>query len=308
MMEIDYKNALYQFERYVGLQQRAVFDEKLKLNGMYQKLLHSLSCVEYGRDVIRNLGFNTSFANLTKVAILDHDIGRFLQMHYLGTFKDSDLKKLEFFNVEHHGELGKKLLDAGILKQQIRNTRAYDECISTVVLNHVYYQSNYKDLLILVSDFFKDEHAYDVLTTCDDDTKRMIFAALTQIVQDIDRLDIYSQILEERFVPKKSDENVDPKILDMFYKGEYLNINEIKKQGLWNPNVGELVRLSFIDQIRLLSVAKTIQTHDMIEQMKIKRNNSKLADAFDFTEEKLNQMINNSKDGVTVNKVKKLTI
>lgn len=308
MKEIDYKNALYQFERYVALQQRAVFEENVKLNGMHQKYIHSLSCVEYGRNIIRNLDFNNSFTNLTKVAILDHDIGRFLQMHLIGTFKDYDLRKLKFFDVDHHGELGKKLLDAGILKQQIRNTRAYDECIGTVVLNHVNYRSEYEDLLILVSDIFKNEHAYDILTSSDEETKRKVISVLTQIVQDIDRLDIYSQILDNRFVPKKSDADVDPTILDKFYKGEYLNINEIKKQGLWNANVGELVRLSFIDQIRLLSVAEIIKTGEIIKQLKIKRDNQKLADAFDFTEEKLNQMINNSQDGVTVNKIKKLSI
>ena len=87
----------------------------------------------------------------------------------------------------------------------------------------------------------------------------------------------------------------------MFYKGQYLNIADIKKEGLWNSNVGELVRLSFINQIKLLSVAKLIYEKNLILKMKELRKNPYTEEAFDFMQNKLKTMIDSS-DGITITK------
>lgn len=87
----------------------------------------------------------------------------------------------------------------------------------------------------------------------------------------------------------------------MFYKGQYLNMADLKQQGPWNANVGELVRLSFVNQIRLLSVAKLIHDEGILLKMKELRQNPYALDAFDFMQNKLEEMIKNS-DGITVTK------
>ena len=318
---LDYENAFYYFKDYV-LEQKNASDDILKKKNINQKILHTLDVVSYGEEIAKNLKFNSSVIELLKIALLDHDIGRFLQMRALGTYKDYDLKKSGFCNVENHGQLGEKVLQGGtfilpnkevitepnLLKRQIMKNRIFDDCILSVVRNHVDNVSDYKDLLILTKRFLKNEDINDIFMKRDKKTIKSLISAFTQIVQDVDRLDIYYQILDDRFICKQTDEDINPLILDNFYNGEYLNINELKEQGLWNTNVGELVRLSFIDQIRLLSVAKKIKEEQIIERIKAKNNNKKVLDAYDFTIEKLNDMINNTNDGVTVNYVKKKTI
>ena len=85
----------------------------------------------------------------------------------------------------------------------------------------------------------------------------------------------------------------------MFYQGKYLNIAKLKQQGLWNVNVGELVRLSFINQIKLLSVAQIIKEENILSRLKEKRNNPYVLDAFDVTIQKLEERMKNS-DGITI--------
>lgn len=293
---LSYLNALEFFKKHVELQRRSKVDNKEVLPLINRKVIHSNEVVSDGSKVIAKLGFNDSFKELAQIIFLDHDIGRFKQACYTSTFDDT---KLINFGYKNHGELGKAVLLSGVLNEQIPDTRIFDEAISTVVNNHVTKIVDSKDLLVLCSNLLKSEDAYEFFLKADLETKRKVIDTITQIVQDVDRLDIYHQILDGRWIPDKCDLSIDSKVFDMFYQGKYLNIFELKKQGLWNPNVGELVRLSFINQIKLLSVAQLIKEENILVRLKSKRNNPYILDAFDVTIQKLDKKIENS-DGIII--------
>ena len=195
---------------------------------MDKKVIHSLEVVNDGSKVVQELGFNESFAEFSKLAFLNHDIGRFLQIRYTGSFADSELSKygLEF---QDHGQLGKQVLSSGIIKQQIDETRIFDDPIQTIVNDHVSKISNIEEISILGQSILKDEDILEIFKNGSEETKRNIVSAITQIVQDVDRLDIFHQILDDRWTPTKNDLDIDSKVFDMFYKGEYLNMNECEK-------------------------------------------------------------------------------
>ena len=292
-----YNYALGVFNSHYVLQRDRANDDK-KIDGIDKKYLHTMEVVRDGTEIIKKLGFNASFLELSKIAFLNHDIGRFEQMILMGNYIDSELIKNYNLN---HGSLGKQILASGLIKQEIPNTRYFDKPILETVEKHVDYHCDLKDLLVLSSDLLKNADALDFFQKASEEEKESVINTITQIVQDVDRLDIYHQILEGRWTPIKVDQPIDKKVLDMFYKGKYLNMAELKKQGLWNANVGELVRLSFINQIRLLSVAKLIYDENILLQMKQLRQNPYVDEAFDFMQNKLENMINNS-DGITLTK------
>ena len=294
-----YDYALGVFNSHYVLQRNNTHDPK-KIDGIDKKYLHTMEVVKDGTDTVKNLGFNDSFIELSKLAFLNHDVGRFEQMLRTGTFNDSQLIEITGLN---HGMLGKKILEAGLICSEVPSTRLLDKPILEVVNNHADMQIDSKHLLVLCSDLLKSADAIEFFKKANDIEQSQVISTITQIVQDVDRLDIYHQILEGRWIPMKVDEPIDPKVMDMFYNGQYLNMNELKKQGLWNANVGELVRLSFINQIRLLSVAKLIHDENILMQMKELRQNPYAKDAFDFAQYKLEEMIKNS-DGITISKQK----
>ena len=290
-----YNKALQVFNSYYALQVLFTDDTK-KIKEIDKKYLHTMEVVKDGSSVVKSLDFNETFVELSKLAFLNHDIGRFEQMLITGNYIDSDLVAQIGLN---HGELGKQILKNGLIEKEIPSTRVYDEPILDIVDKHVDGRFDEKDLLVLSSDLLKSADAIEFFSRASEEEKAKVINTITQIVQDVDRLDIYHQILEGRWTPMKVDEPINPKVMDMFYNGEYLNMVELKKQGLWNANVGELVRLSFVNQIRLLSVAKLIHDKNILMKMKELRQNPFVLDAFDFMQSKLEEMINNS-DGITI--------
>lgn len=269
-------------------------------NNINMKLLHTDEVISDGLKVASELKFNKSVKDFTNIALMDHDIGRFAQLTYTGNYKDSDL--MIQTGIKNHGVLGRQILNDGIINQQLPELTILHNPIMTIVEDHVDKKCSIEELMILKSRLLKDYSIEELLK--DENISKEVVSAITQIVQDVDRLDIYHQILDGRWTPMKVEDDINPKVFDMFYNGEYLNMASLRELGLWNANVGELVRLGFIDQIKLLSVAKVIQKENIIMQMKEKRQNKKVLDAFDFANDKLNRMIANSTDGVTVGRVK----
>jgi len=307
MEKLNYDVALYYFRNYVYSKIWESANDSNKIKGINKKITHTLDVVYYGKKIASSLGFNDSCLELSKICLLDHDVGRFMQMANLGTYDDYVLKNEFQGEIEHHGDLGEIILRSELLKKQIQSTRVFDNCIATVVKDHVTKEVDSKDLLILSKKILANESAYDIFNKCDDEVKKQVISTLTQLVQDVDRLDIYYQIIFDKFNCKSSSEEISQTVFDKFYNGEYLNMNELKKQGLWNCNVGELVRLSFVNQIKLLEVAKMIKHEKIIEKMRIKNNNLMVKDAYDITIQKLDESIKNSEDGIVVGKVKTLT-
>ena len=292
-----YNYALGVFNSHYVLQRYKTKKDK-EIEGIDKKYLHAIEVVRDGTEVVQNLDFNESFIELSKLSFLNHDVGRFEQMLLIGSYSDYELMSLIGLN---HGGLGKLVLENGLIEQEIPITRVFDQPIISVVDKHVDARFESKDLSIITSRIFKEIDAKNFFSKASDKEKQKVINVLTQITQDVDRLDIYNQILEGRWIPQKGNDPIDSKILKKFYNGEYLNIADIKKEGLWNSNVGELVRLSFVNQIRLLSVAKLIYEKNLILRMKELRKNSYTEEAFDFMQDKLKTMIDNS-DGITIKK------
>ncbi len=286
-----YTTAKKYFDRYVSSFTESDISELIK-----QKRIHTNEVIVDGVKTINKLNFSDSFVDFTKIALLNHDVGRFLQAHVTKSFNDIELHKFCFDN---HGELGKHILKSGLIYSQIPTTRYFDEPIFEIVNNHVTKVVDPKQLLILSSNLLKSQEAVEFFMYADEKIKQKVIDAITQVVQDVDRLDIYHQIIDGRWKPCKSDKKIDELVLNKFYNGEYLNIIELRKQGLWNSNVGELVRLSFINQIRLLSVAQIIKEENLLEKMRKKQTHSQVIEAFDFTIDKLNKLIKKS-DGIII--------
>lgn len=299
-MELDYNIALASFKRFVENEKSQVFgdDSEYKLYKMNEKLIHTMDVVKDGTAVMDELGINQSIQAFGKICFLNHDIGRFPQMRLVGTYYDHELKKSGIFPVSNHGELGEMILTYEMLREQIPNTDMYDKGIKDMVRKHATEVVSDDDFDILTTTILQDKDLYDIYTK-DEANKKKMLGLILQILQDIDRLDIYHQILQDRFVPDYSDKPVDPIIWRLFLDGDYLNIEQLKEQGIWNHNAGDLVRLSFINQIKLLSVVKIIYDNDMIMKLKKKRNNRFVDIAFDITQDRLERLIKDS-DGVLV--------
>ncbi len=292
-----YNKALEMFNNHYVLQRSRAEDIK-KIEGIDKKYLHTMEVVKDGTAVVKQLEFSDTFVELSKLAFLNHDIGRFEQMLITGNYVDSDLVAQIGLN---HGSLGKQILQNGLIEKEIPSTRVYDRPILEAVEKHVNYHCDIEDLLVLSGNLLKSADAIDFFNKASEEEKIKIINTITQIVQDVDRLDIYHQILEGRWTPMKVNKPIDSTVMKMFYNGQYLNMAELKQQGLWNANVGELVRLSFINQIRLSSVAKMIYDEKILLQMKELRKNPYVDEAFDFMQNKLEEMIKNS-DGITITK------
>lgn len=290
-----YNKALEVFNTYYILQRYSTKDKK-RIDDIDKKYLHTMEVVRKGAIVVNALKFNESFVELSKLGFLNHDIGRFEQMLKIGSYIDDDLIKKIGLN---HAGLGKQILQDGLIEREIPSTRVYDEPILEIVDKHIEGIVSEKDLLILSSNLLKSAYAIDFFKLASEKEKIKVINAITQIVQDVDRLDIYYQILDGRYIPKKTDQPINPIVMNMFYNSEYLNIVKLKQQGLWNANVGELVRLSFVNQIRLLCVAKLIYDENILMKIKILRQNPYVDDAFDFMQEKLEKKIKKS-NGTTI--------
>lgn len=302
MVKINLINARKVFDDEVTLQKDKVIEvydveeAKKRIEAMNKKVIHTDEVIQDGLKVAQELSFNENVKSFVHVALLDHDIGRFAQMRYIGNYNDSELDKA--MGIKNHGVLGKNILE-GIIDKQLPDMKSYYDMIETIVNDHVDKKNPIEELAILSTNLFKNYSIDELLPNF----KQNIISSIMQIVQDVDRLDIYHQILDSRWTPMKVEDDIDPKVFGMFYNGEYLNMAKLKEQGLWNANVGELVRLGFINQIKLLSVAKVIQKEDIIMKLKQKRQNPKVLDAFEVANQRLDEMIKNSTDGVTVGKV-----
>jgi len=305
MVKINLVNAKNVFDREVKLQKVGVFstyglgEAKRRIELMDQKVIHTEKVMIEGIKIANDLSFNESVKDFMEVALLDHDIGRFAQMRYIGSYIDSELDKN--MGIKNHGILGKMILDS-IIEKQLPNMEIFYNPIKTIVQNHVNKKNPCNELEILQTNLLKKHSIEELLSNPSNYSQ--IVSSMTQIVQDVDRLDIYHQIIDGRLTPKKSDEKINRDVLNAFYNGEYLDIALLKKQGLWNANVGELVRLSFVNQIKLLSVAKVIKREKIIMHLKEKRYNPQLLDAFEYTNQILDEMIKSSEDGVIVGKIK----
>lgn len=296
------------------------FDDYYKLLKKHEKM-HNVK-VTHSIDVAydsKRVGLDLNLFNEENIKILWttgllHDIGRFMQLRHTGTFKDIEsFNGVNFKNINDHGQLGEKIL---VSDERIKIfypfTRIYDEFIGKVVGNH--YESRLKDYPIDINDNTYRIYSLKEIIKDRENGRQSSYEAYNKliswyvkIIQDVDRLDILKQIERGDFVPQLSNDKKDDiskEVYDLFYNGKYINMNQLKRQGLWTCNVGQLLRWSFIYQLTLVSTIKNIKNLNLIEKIWSQEPIENLKPGYDFILSLMDALIETSPDGVYVDKEK----
>lgn len=298
-----------------ALIENSQLEKNLKMYNV--KVTHSIDVAYDSKRVGIDLDlFNSENIKVLWTSGLLHDIGRFMQLKLTGTFKDAEsFSQNRFDGISDHGMLGEKILIEDKKMQTFYpTTRIYDEFIASVVGNHYEakvtdYPINIKDTIYKkygISEIIKDMNNNISIAKKEYDK---LISWYVKIIQDVDRLDILKQVERGDFVPKLSTEkcdDVNPLIYDLFYNGKYINMNELKKKGLWTCNAGQLLRWSFIYQLSLVSTIRNIKSLNLIEKIWYKTPIDNLKPGYDFISELMDALIETSPDGVYVDKQKAL--
>lgn len=278
-------------------------NDETKINGYIDKQNHSLFVLDEAMltDALFT-NYNDSFKNLLALESLFHDIGRVRQLKETGSFKDTDLKNY-YPNMVDHGDLGKVVMnEENLLKELIPNIRIYDEEVTKVIGAHAKVNPELLDSILI--DYIKAFRNYDLseLFTSNNATKEreVLFATNTSIIQDVDRLDIFRKIVKGIWVPMATTDEIDKNVLELFKQGKLPLMSELKDAGLWNANVGHLVRLSFINQMNLVPVLIKIRNENLIDKVFEKTGNDIVAPAYEEAKKMLDDAINSSDDGILV--------
>ena len=150
---------------------------------------------------------------------------------------------------------------------------------------------------------FKNYDLKELFLSDKADKERQVLTNVnTSIIQDVDRLDIFRKIVKGIWVPMVTEDKIDPEIYELYKQGKLPTMNEIKAAGKWNPNVGHLVRMSFIDQMNLVPVLVKIREENLIDKIYQASGNDIVLPAYEFAKEQLDKKIEDSDDGIIVNK------
>lgn len=278
-------------------------NDETKINGYIDKQNHSLFVLDEAllTDAIFTK-YNDSFKNLLALESLFHDIGRFRQLKETGTFKDNELKDY-YPSMEDHGDLGKVVIEeSNILRELIPDVRMYDEEIKKVIGAHA--KVNPELLYSILVDYIKAFRNYDLSelfkSNKSQKEREVLFSTNTSIIQDVDRLDIFRKIVKGIWVPMATTDEIDPRVLELFKQGKLPLMSELKTAGLWNANVGHLVRLNFINQMNLVPVLIKVRNENLIDKVFEKTGNDIVAPAYEEAKKMLDDAINSSDDGILV--------
>jgi len=271
------------------------------------KLTHSLFVMDEALNVDAIFTrYSVNYKNLLVIESLFHDIGRFEQMKVTGTFADIEIPKF-YPGIKDHGDLGARVLkDDGLLEKLIPDVRLYDEEVQRVISNHSKITTNTLNRDIL--NYIRIFSTYDLQELFMSDKTEKERNALnrinTAIVQDVDRLDIFRKIVKGIWVPMTVDKSVDAEVWKLFKEGRLPSIEELKKQGKWNANVGHLVRMSFINQMNLVPVLIRIREENLIDRIyeTTGNNGSYVQEAYEIAKEEIDKKIEDSEDGIIIRK------
>lgn len=211
---------------------------KMHRNNMIDiKLNHTQRIVNDVNKISNKLSFNNDFGELLKVSALLHDIARFPQAVNSNTFFDKDCK---IFKGDSHAEYGFKMLYINNMFKDFDINKKYRFAIASAV--------RYHQLPILTGDLslkFNNANQLNVnyLTGNEDLTnkEKVIVAALTQIVKDVDMLDIFYQQKTGEFpviksyIPVKISNNTIDEISQLYdvSKNDILIYNNLTEQELY---------------------------------------------------------------------------
>lgn len=281
------------------------------------KVTHSVDVAYDSKRVGVDLNlFNEENISILWTCGLLHDIGRFAQLKFYGTFRDADSFS-DLNDITNHGELGKKILiDEKVINTILPFNRSYDHFIGEVVGNH--FESKVEDFKIDSKDnSFNNYGLKEIIkdvkkgkNSAQEMYNRLI-SWYVKIIQDVDRFDILKQVERKDFIPLISNlekDNVDPYIYDLFYNGKYINMRELKKQGIWTCNAGQLLRWSFLYQTSLVSTIKNVKNLKLIENIWEQNPIDNLKPGYLFTLSLMDALIETSEDGIHVDKEKALKL
>lgn len=301
---MDIKDTIYQKKVFMDYTNKFINEnDETKINRYIDKQNHSLFVLDEAMltDVLFT-NYNDSFKNLLALESLFHDIGRFRQLKETGTFKDTELKDY-YPNMIDHGDLGQQVMvEEKILKELIPNVRIYDEEVTKVIGTHAKVNPELLDSILI--DYIKAFRNYDLseLFKSNNATKEreVLFATNTSIIQDVDRLDIFRKIVKGIWVPMATADEIDKNVFELFKQGKLPLMSELKNAGLWNANIGHLVRLSFINQMNLVPVLIKVRNEHLIDKVFEKTGNDIVTPAYEEAKKMLDDAINSSDDGILV--------
>ena len=244
--------------------------------------------------------YNPDFKMLLEIESLFHDIGRFEQLKLIGNFYDYDLVK-KYPMIKDHGVLGAIIMKKVLLEKLFPEERIFDDEIIKVIKLHT--QNN--NLLSLIRkeyiEIFKNYSLREIMFSSKTENEKTALTAInTTIIQDADRLDIFRKIVNQVWIPSATKDEISPQIWNSFMNNNLPSINEIKRSGEWNPNVGHLVRLSFIEQMNLIPELQKIKDENLLERIYQISGNEIVRPAYDYMMERIEQIINQSEDKILV--------
>ena len=245
--------------------------------------------------------YNSDFKKILEIESLYHDIGRFKQLQLTGSFVDFELAS-KYPWIQDHGDLGAIIMRVELLRKLFPKDENLDNEIIKVIQLHA---KNNKNLLSSIKkEYLKVFRNYDLVELFKSKNSKLEREALTAIntaiIQDSDRLDIFRKIVSGIWVPKATNDKIDDDIWESFKNNTLPTISELRKKGVYNPNVGHLIRMSFINQMCLVPELQKIKDEDLIEKVYKKSGNEMVRPAYDFAKERIDTLIRESDDKILV--------
>ncbi len=177
------------------LDNNATIGDAIKLHRLEMldlKENHTLRVVDGTEKACTKIGVNKGFKTLAQLSALFHDIARFPQGITSNNFYD---KECTLFQGKSHAEYGYKMLYIDKMLDDYQIPKEYHYAIAYAVLKH---QEN-NSLLIQFDNL--EQLNIDCLTGKKDVSKQelVILATLSQLVRDVDKIDILYQHLTNEF-------------------------------------------------------------------------------------------------------------
>ena len=163
-----------------------------RLNMAKVKENHTYRVVNDTETICNKIEVNNDFTEVAKLASLFHDIARFPQAITSNTFHDKECK---LFNGLSHAEYGYKMLYIDKMLNDYQVPKEYHYALALAVLNHQ--KNNSSDI------HFNNVKELDVnsLKGQEQLSKQefIIISTLTQLVRDVDKIDILYQHITGEF-------------------------------------------------------------------------------------------------------------
>ena len=285
------------------------------------KIEHGLSMSDAVGEATRESGFlNPSYEESGRVDGLLHDIGRFEQYRLSGTLKDAD--SVSYTGFADHGQFGAHLLtqnNAALLRHFLGDYTEYDRVLTEVVKEHTtIVNPNYMYSIENLTNLFQNYDIKEIITGNNEEMINKLIALKLLLVREEDSLEILHKVRDGLWKPAIGSEekyHVKDPIWDTFTQFGYLNMAELKQQGLWNCNAGFLLRYGLLlRNINLVGTLKAVLDDDLIGKVYQQQINNvtndndelvtdpalidkRLYEAYQYTLLAVQNLIATSKDG-----------